>query len=99
MFSLAFSTDAEADFRDSFNWYEKQREGLGAQFEDAVFSCLQKISEHPEHYGGTEGGLRKMLVPKFPFIIAFEADSEAAKIYVVSIAHTSRDLRERYSRE
>jgi len=68
MFSVIFSSDAEADYRESFSWYEQQQEGLGTRFENAVFSCLQKISDHPEHYGTMNGGLKKMLVPKFPLL-------------------------------
>ena len=94
--ALIFSSDAEADFRDSFNWYEQQRQGLGERFEEAVFSTLEKISESPEHYGKNNAGFRKILVPEFPFIIAFEADFEAGIIYVISVAHTSRDIRNRF---
>ena len=98
MLNIQFSSEAEADFRESFYYYETKKEGLGFQFEDAISSCLQKISEHPEYYGTTDGGLRRILVQTFPYVIAFEPDVEAGRILVVSIAHTSRDLRERYKR-
>jgi len=95
MIRFHFSTEAEQDFRESFDWYERQKSGLGEKFESAVYSCLEKIAANPQHFGKNAAGYRKMVVPVFPYIIVYELDKEAEAIFVVAIAHSSRDISSR----
>jgi len=38
---------AAADLQDAFDWYEKQRSGLGAEFREAVREKLRDIAAGP----------------------------------------------------
>jgi toxin ParE1/3/4 len=42
--------EAEADVVNARNWYEQQREGLGAAFLLCVEEALERISRTPEMY-------------------------------------------------
>jgi len=36
--------------RNAFRWYEKEREGLGSKFLEAVDKMVKAIAENPEHF-------------------------------------------------
>ena len=99
MLELRFSTEAEADFRESFDWYEHGQPGLGERFERAIYSMLEKIAANPQYYGRNAEGYRKRRIPVFPFLIVYELNADEVIIYFVAIAHTSRDMTSRYKND
>ena len=91
MYRLVFDKEAEAEFADAFEWHELRREGLGAEFEAAIYEALERLASTPEHYSFTDKGFRQMAVKRFRYVIAFRISETQQTIYVSSVFHTSRD--------
>lgn len=45
---LSIEPEAEADLLEAYEWYEKQRTGLGVEFIGCVDDALESISRQPE---------------------------------------------------
>ena len=41
---------AAAEIETAYRWYEKEREGLGSEFVDAVEKIVKAIAENPERF-------------------------------------------------
>ena len=84
--------DAEAELTAAADWYEAQRPGLKAEFVAAVRRVLEQVSLLPPSGFPmkTRGPavVRRVPVPKFPFVIIY-VDDEATAV-VIAVAHTSR---------
>lgn len=74
-------------------WYEKERPGLGHEFERAIDAALDLL-EHdvvplvavPGEAG--ERGLKRLILRRFPYaVIVLERETE---IFVIAFAHQSR---------
>jgi toxin ParE1/3/4 len=86
--------EARAELRAAALWYEERRERLGDELMAAVATILQRISAAPELFGiwpgvlQTEPAVRKAVVDRFPYLIAFE--QHEGFILVLAIAHQKR---------
>ena len=86
--------EARAEFRSGALWYEERRDGLGDEFIVAVTTILQHIGAAPESFPmwpgtrQTEPVIRKAVVERFPYLIAFEQHEGFA--VVLGIAHQKR---------
>jgi plasmid stabilization system protein ParE len=79
---------AEREFDDSIAWYEREREGLGREFQAAVGQYLQRIANHPEWFPKVRGEVRRAVVRRFPFVIHFLVETNG--VVILAIFHTSR---------
>ncbi len=77
------------DLKESMDWYDLQKSGLGLVFFEFVQIKLDQIKENPTHYGLRFKNVRVALVDKFPFKIFYEIFPE--KIVVYTFYHTSRN--------
>jgi hypothetical protein len=50
---LIIRPDAEADMKSGYDWYEEQREGLGAQFMDEVSITIDVVHSEPMRFAAT----------------------------------------------
>jgi plasmid stabilization system protein ParE len=80
---------AQREIRESSDWYEEQRPGLGLRFENAVLAKIRTISSHPLHYP-LKGKLRETIVRDFPFLILYRIDDLNRTIVIMSVFHMSR---------
>jgi toxin ParE1/3/4 len=58
---------AEQDSAEGRNWYEGQREGLGAEFLTAVEEVFDLIRERPELYAQEYRAIRRAGLGRFPY--------------------------------
>jgi toxin ParE1/3/4 len=87
---LVLRSVAEKEFEDSIEWYEKQREGLGAEFRAIIEEYFQCIEDNPERFQKIRGEVRRAVVlRRFPFVIHFLI--EPKRIVILSVFHTSRN--------
>lgn len=86
---LSLEPEAEADLLEAFEWYEKQREGLGAEFMECVDDALVRISHQPELHAPGYQGVRQTLIKRFPYIVCYLVEPEA--IAVIAVFHGRRD--------
>ena len=86
--------EARAEFRSAAVWYDEQRFGLGDEFVAEVTEDLGRIAEAAHSYAlwpdvrRTTVPIRRALVQRFPYAIAFEVHSE--QIRGLAVAHAKR---------
>lgn len=73
---------------DAFEWYEKKREELGADFLNEIEEYLQTIARNPEQYK-LQKHLRIAIMRRFPYKIVYEIERESIIVY--AIYHDKRD--------
>lgn len=87
---LSSERAASEELAAAVRWYEAQRQGLGAEFLDAVLETLNKVAERPR--AGTalpgEMNIRRMLVDRFPYQVVYRFDAE--RVRVIAVAHLRR---------
>ena len=74
-------------------WYERQRPGLGAEFEQAIEASLDLLEVEMVPLlpvPGTAGtrGVKRLLLRRFPYAVIVR--ESAAEIVVIAFAHTAR---------
>jgi len=82
--------------REAYNWYEKQRIGLGGLFLAELDNCYDRLEVHPDSYQKTENNFRQIIVRTFPYVIVFEILKDDVVIYAVF--HTSRNPGKKFKR-
>jgi plasmid stabilization system protein ParE len=85
---IRFSAAAKTEFRDAVLWYDEKSPGLGDEFARSVRAAADLISSGPERWP-TKNGLRRYVLRRFPFTIAYRFDSDVVEI--LAVAHHSRD--------
>ena len=66
---LIYHPDAEAELIESARFYEQQVPSLGGQFLDAAELSVGAILDAPERWSIIEAGVRRYLMPSFPFAV------------------------------
>ena len=74
-------------------WYERERPGLGVDFERAVDAALDLLEEEVLpliSVPGTAGtrGVKRLLLRRFPYAVIVREST--AEVIVVAFAHTAR---------
>jgi len=82
---------AELDLVAIEDWYEAQRQGLGAEFRDAVDAAIARVANNPLIYPERYRGARRVLLRRFPYVLWYRSYD----IFVVILAciHGKRDPR------
>ena len=89
---------AVQELRESYQWYEEQRAGLGARFIASFNKRLKEIKKQPERYVKKKGNYREALIEVFPYLIIYEVLKEDQIIFISYIFHTKRNPRLKYKR-
>lgn len=71
-YQLVFHPEADREYVEAYQWYEKEQKGLGARFEKMVGLYIQKIIDAPEnnHYG--KPPYRFLLQAQFNVVMSFD---------------------------
>ena len=88
-YSLSISIEAELDMMESVLWYNSQLEDLGAEFVDQLDAAFNLIVATPLSFPVKYKNMRVMVLPRFPFIIAYEISGNLIKI--MAVFHTSKN--------
>jgi plasmid stabilization system protein ParE len=87
--SVRLLPDALVEFDEAVDWYEQQSAGLGTKFLNRVREVLGHAATDPQRHAAIYLDVRKMLVPKFPYVILYR--DVPNEVLVISVFHTSRD--------
>ena len=90
-FYLQLTPKAKNEFLEAYDWYEKQKHGLGDTFKKDIYNFISIILENPKHYPIKDKQLREIVLKKFPFVIIYRIDKHTNTIYIASIFHTKRN--------
>jgi hypothetical protein len=85
---LIHHPDAEAELIEAARFYERRVPGLGVQFLDAVNISIGVIQQDPRRWRILESGIRRYLMPCFPYAIYYRTLSD--ELRVLALAHHSR---------
>ena len=86
---------AEREAIRAARWYEIRREGLGADFVEAVAEAFAAISLAPRRHrrwqlGKTRRELRVRHVRRFPYLIIYEVRESKGRVVIAAIAAAKR---------
>ena len=86
---LAFLDAARAEFDEAVDWYEDQKECLGAEFVAQVDEVFGLIAVLPKVHPIVYRDVRRAVVKKFPYVVHYLVEDQ--RLLIVSVFHTSRD--------
>src|SRR6266852_9965895 len=86
--NLIILPGAEADMRQGYAWYERQREGLGDEFLEHVEVCFRRILANPRMHTAVLENYRRAVLRRFPYVILYEFADDVVTVY--SVFHTSQ---------
>ncbi len=88
MLEIKFHPDVAQEIKSSYQWYQRQAEGLGEDYLSELESAYDAVCELPETWPKFEKGFRRFLLSKFPFSVIYRI--HVSKVYVVAVMHNSR---------
>jgi len=93
---VVFRPQAADELLDAARWYEANREGLGADFLEAVDVAVQRIQDAPLTFPVVHETIRRVILKRFPYGIYFRV--QKPEIVVLAVMHSRRDPRRWQSR-
>jgi plasmid stabilization system protein ParE len=84
---VALTKGAKRDIADAADWYEAQREGLGAEFIESVDECVGRIGANPLAYRIVFADNRRANMDRFPFALFYKVRDD---VVVVACLHGAR---------
>lgn len=86
---LVFRPEVQEEMNEAYNWYEKQKLGLGDEFLDSVEQTLNRVSSMPKSYQVVYRDVRRAVVKRFPYAVYYRIIS--SRVVVTAIFHVRRD--------
>src|SRR5205809_7483786 len=90
-YRLKVSARAVREIGEAYEWYEEQLHGLGSEFLDALDTQLRVITQTPLLFSEIRRGIRRMVIPHFPFGVLYA--SKGVVVSVLAVVHTARNPR------
>ena len=85
---LSFHPEIAIDIKGSYNWYEKQLEGLGKEFLYELENGFEAIQNFPNAWANYQYDFKRYILNKFPFSIIYKEANE--EIFIILVMHNSR---------
>jgi plasmid stabilization system protein ParE len=89
MLPVILDEDALSEMDAAYVWYESEREGLGDEFAEAVWSTIDRVQERPRMHRRVYRDVRRATLMRFPYSVMYRVDPE--RIVVISVFHGRRD--------
>jgi plasmid stabilization system protein ParE len=86
---VALRLEAKLEFDEAFDWYERQRPGLGGSFAACVEEAFERVAKAPELGAKVLREVRRAAVRRFPYSLYYTV--EADRIVVIAVFHGKRD--------
>ncbi|HEV2691329.1 MAG TPA: type II toxin-antitoxin system RelE/ParE family toxin [Verrucomicrobiae bacterium] len=87
--NVTIRSQAKADIRRAYDWYEEQRAGLGDEFLVDQSEALLRLEADPERCPIYYRGFRRILAHRFPYKLFFRI--KGREIIVFRILHGAQD--------
>lgn len=87
-FRVIFHPLAARDLEEAYDWYEKQKAGLGDDLLLCFEAAMTEIREHPLRYGVIKKDKRRVLTDRFPYGIYYRVIGDVIRI--LAVHHGSR---------
>ena len=80
---LRYTQRAKNDIEFTFEWYEKQRRGLGFEFLDCIEIAIKGLLSFPEMYQLCYLNFRRCVIRRFPFSVFYPIEDKEIIIHSV----------------
>jgi hypothetical protein len=74
---------------EAFEYYEKQRAGLGGEFLDEVEAAFERIRLNPTAWARVEGDIRRCRTKRFPYGVIYRVKLDT--IEIIAVMHLHRE--------
>lgn len=74
---------------EAYDWYESRSLGLGEEFVAAIDLQLKRLEQAPLLFAETIPGVRRALLPRFPYGVFYAVRSDL--IHVLAVVHNARN--------
>lgn len=88
MTPLAFHSAARLELRESVEYYNQRRPGLGEDFLAEAERVLERLTAHPLQGHPLSDTVRKMRISRFPYDVVYRIEKE--RVLVVAVMHHRR---------
>jgi toxin ParE1/3/4 len=88
-FSLKFSPRALRETGEAREWYELQSPGLGEEFIAAMELQLLRLEQAPQLYAEVIPGIRRALLPRFPYGLFYAVRGNL--VHILAVLHDARN--------
>jgi len=84
-----FHPDAEIEFMEAIDYYERIDSGLGLDFAIDVHEAISRAYTYSNSWARIQGDIRRSLVDRFPFGILYE--KKDGMLYILAVMHLHRE--------
>ncbi len=88
-YTFIIRPEAENDLEAAYDWYERQKEGLGKEFLRCVDAAVSLITRSPQMYSNIHKNIRRALIRRFPYGIFYLVEEQ--RIIVLAVFHVKRN--------
>ncbi|MFT4665600.1 MAG: toxin ParE1/3/4 [Polaribacter sp.] len=89
-YRIEFLEVAEAELEDTIEWYESQKQNLGAELLLNLDKVFSRIIENPRLFPLIHKEVRKATISTFPYSVIYEIHDPEV-ILILAIAHQKRN--------
>ena len=86
---IVLRDEAQTEFDEAFDFYERQRAGLGVDFVARVQRVFDRIATNPHVHVVVLGDIRKAVVTRFPYCVFYRPHID--RVEVIAVFHSSRN--------
>ena len=90
-YKILFTTKADADIEDAFNWYENQKQFLGWELRDELSNCIDKIMNDKVDYQMVTDCIHKLRLNRFPYSLYYIKDLHKKQVTILALFHSKRN--------
>lgn len=90
-FAVEFRPRASADVAEAFSWYERQRPGLGDEFETDLGYAVDLLRQMAGVGPTVHRDLRRVLLRRFPFAVYYHVQGQT--VVIRGVIHAKRHPR------
>ena len=84
-----FHPEAEVEFAEAIEYYEKKESGLGYDFAVEVYSAIERTMAFPKAWPVIEEDIRRSLIRRFPYGILYSEEKEG--ICIMALMHLHKN--------
>lgn len=90
-YGIKIIPDAQTDVRETIDWYNEQKDGLGRRFLQSLAATVRILSENPKIFQVKYKNTRQAPVRGFPFLVHYLFEEKKQRIVILAVLHSSRD--------
>jgi hypothetical protein len=79
--------EASKEISEAVQWYESQQTGLGINFAGDTEAAIYRLADFPNLNPEISKGIRRAIVPVFPYGIIYSVHKEYIEVYAVAHLH------------